>query len=180
MALKGNVNIQRRKNKSDRSWTYYLVWRTETGRGCLRLGRTGPRPGARERYRAMSYARDEALLKQRELTGDADGRPAKRLTQITIRDAIDKYLLWLEGDAQHARQRSFSTIFRQARSLRQFRGHCEIHFPHTETVNQLTSGHINGSGQNADLGWRYAREAQDVKPATVRVDLADIGAWLKW
>ena len=174
-----HVTIQRRLNNGDKSYTYYIVWRRPTNRGCRRVGRTGPKPKRKELALWLTRARELAYRKDIEISGRYTPEGKTNLT-VSLNDAIDRYLQWIEGDDLHNRQNSPTTCIRKERNMRRFVDYVGRIVPGTRRVSQLSSQHVNGTGKEGILGWRFAREKEGWRASSIAVEISDLSAWLTW
>lgn len=182
--LRGNICVARTRNK-DKSSTFYLRWRLHTGeRFCQRLFRTEANPTRGSMREWRRKAAEAAHETQEQIAGHPD-RPARTNFRLALPRAVDWYLSWIRGDEYHPPQRSESTCDRQERLLAEFIGYVNRTWPRIRRVNQLSLIHIAGQGKDqygnaVPVGWRHWRANNGIAESTIRTELSDISAFLKF
>lgn len=174
----GRVSVVAHKARRGH-WTFALRWRiggqAVRSDGYVFLFRTEPdptRPSLREWRRKAAEA---AAAKESELHGGlAVAGPPK-----PIPEAIAEYLQWLAGGENHAAQVSSSSLRRTRRIMGRLALYLHDRWPGVMNVADLTSRQFDGASERSP-GWRYAREQDGAKASTIRTEMWDLAAWLKW
>ena len=173
--LAGHVQLIWIHNKKHDT-TFYARW-TIRGqkRSHRRLGRTERHPTAASlrnweaKYRLECQAIENEILSGQTLTLPVEAPRA------TIAEAQADFVAFMAGPPARV---SRSTLIRRTRVYSEFRHYIGST---VATVDQITADHLTGKGDSGTRpGFRYAREAMEVGPATIVTEMYDLKKWLDY